>query len=173
MDKRENAGFTLIELIVVVTLVAVLTAIILDRVLSYQEQAEKTAVGQVIAAVRSGLQLQFAGLLVRGERRKLVAFARQNPLSVLSELPKDFGGPMPASVQDLEPGLWYYDARNRELVYCPILDSRLSVEGITPPAKKILRFRVELMGDTPGQTVTDGAKATGIRLSSVTPYQWD
>ncbi|MGH8743276.1 MAG: type II secretion system protein, partial [Burkholderiales bacterium] len=48
-------GFTLIELIVVVTIISFLAAILLNRIPLYQEAAEKTAMEQTVGVIRSAL----------------------------------------------------------------------------------------------------------------------
>jgi prepilin-type N-terminal cleavage/methylation domain-containing protein len=55
-----RAGFTLFELIVVICLVGIFAAVALDRLLRYQEIAEKTAMQSTIGALRSAQTLQAA-----------------------------------------------------------------------------------------------------------------
>jgi prepilin-type N-terminal cleavage/methylation domain-containing protein len=53
---RRSGGFTLIELIIVICLVAVFMAVALDRLRRYQESAEKSMVELTVASMQSGLQ---------------------------------------------------------------------------------------------------------------------
>ena len=65
-----SPGFTLIELIVVVCIVALCAALLLDRLRFYQEAAEKAVMEYTVATLKSALQLRVAALLVRGEEKK-------------------------------------------------------------------------------------------------------
>ena len=59
-------GFTLIELLVVVCVVALLFGVGLERLLRYQELAERTAVEQNLAAINVALTSKFAALIAAG-----------------------------------------------------------------------------------------------------------
>ena len=167
MTVRSPRGFSLVELLVVVTLVAVLAAILLDRILLYQEQAEKVAAEQVIAAVRSGLQMQFASRLLSEDRSGIKGIFEGNPIDILIDPPSNYGGIISGGGQSPEvpkKGSWYFDKERRELVYYPKLSSNLASENV----EKVLRFRVEGSGELAGR----GNMGFGIRLTTVIPYQW-
>lgn len=55
--KRKNAGFTLIEVMVVVVILGILAAIIVPKVMSRPEQARIVKVKQDLLAVQSALDL--------------------------------------------------------------------------------------------------------------------
>lgn len=57
---RAAAGFTLLELVVVVAVVCVMLSIVLDRLLYHLEMAEKVAMEQMVGIMRSSLHLQTA-----------------------------------------------------------------------------------------------------------------
>ena len=165
---KYRSGFTLIELMVVVALVAILGAVLFDRVQAYQEQAEKAAVEQTLAAIRSGLQLQFAGRMLRGEGARLGSFADENPMDVLAEPVQNFGGIFSgAAGAGLKKGTWYFNQERRELLYLPNLNDHLQLG----PNENALRFQVLLLGAPPaGPQATPSY--TGIRLVPVMRYQW-
>src|SRR5450756_2966318 len=50
-SPRSSKGFTLIELIIVITIIVVLMGLFLNRALFYMEQAEKTAMEQVAGSI--------------------------------------------------------------------------------------------------------------------------
>ena len=81
-----SPGFTLIELIVVVCIVALCAALLLDRLRFYQEAAEKAVMEYTIATVKSALQLRVAYMLVRGDEKKIGALDRANPVDWLKEV---------------------------------------------------------------------------------------
>jgi prepilin-type N-terminal cleavage/methylation domain-containing protein len=81
MNKQR--GFTLIELVIVVTLIVILMAVFFNRTLFYLEQAEKTAMEQVAGAIQSALTLQYGQILTRGKPSDAVALAEDNPMNFL------------------------------------------------------------------------------------------
>jgi len=98
--RRAVPGFTLIELIIVICIVALCAGLLLERLRFYQEAAEKAAMEYNVGAVKSALQLRVAALLVRGEERKIESLARINPIDWLMEPPPGYRGefraPQPA-----------------------------------------------------------------------------
>ena len=57
LRKKNTHGFTLIEVMVVVVILAILAAIIVPRILSRPEQARKTAAKQDILSIQNALSL--------------------------------------------------------------------------------------------------------------------
>jgi prepilin-type N-terminal cleavage/methylation domain-containing protein len=165
------AGFTLIELIVVISLVAIFFAVALDRLLLYQEHAEKAAMDQTIAAIKSGLQLRAAVLLVRGEERNIGALARTNPVEWLVEPPAGYRGEFLAPNVNLPRGSWYFDAAQSELVYLPNRDTHLK---FLSEGDNRIRFRAELDFEPAvgSDTERKHRPLVGTRVVAVTPYVW-
>lgn len=145
-------------------------AVLLERLRYYQEGAEKTAMEYTVSALKSALQLQVAGLLVKGRDRDLEKLARANPVDWLQEPPPGYRGEFRAQEPVVPPGSWYFDATRGELVYVPNLDAHLSPG---PDGSKRLRFRVLLEFEPPelGSTRERGS-LTATRIVAVTPYAW-
>jgi prepilin-type N-terminal cleavage/methylation domain-containing protein len=57
-QKREQGGFTLLEFAVVVLVSAIVSVVALNRFEHYREQAEITAARQVVAALRTSLEVR-------------------------------------------------------------------------------------------------------------------
>ena len=85
MRGRLQRGFTLIELAVVAVIVGLLATALLNRIVFYQEQAEKTAMEQTLGTVRSALHLQISDLLVDGNMAGINRLVDQDPMSWLAE----------------------------------------------------------------------------------------
>jgi general secretion pathway protein G len=167
---RAGRGFTLIELIVVVCIVAVTAALLVDRLRFYQEAAEKAAMEYTVGAVRSALQLQVAAMLIRGDERNIESLARANPVDWLMEPPRGYRGEFRSPQPAVPRGSWYFDAGRSELVYVPNLDGHL--ERLADGSKR-LRFRVQLDFEPakPGSGRKRGM-VTATRIEPVMPYVW-
>lgn len=114
-------GFTLLELAVVVCAVAMLVTVALDRLLRYAEIAEKSAMEQSVAAMRSALSLRFAALYLKSRPEALPGLMEENPMDWLAERPPGYAGSLwnPA-LPDLARPSWYYDSARKEIVYVPL-----------------------------------------------------
>jgi general secretion pathway protein G len=157
-------GLTLIELVVVICAVALLYGVALDRLLRYQELAEKTALEQNVAAINVALTLKFGALVVRGRGAAIAQEVGRNPVDLLARPPEGYVGELAhaASVGDLQRSSWYFDRSSGELVYVPNRTRYLT----EPPdaAQRGLRFRVAL-------TEPRGARADGEPLPELRqPY---
>jgi prepilin-type N-terminal cleavage/methylation domain-containing protein len=161
-------GFTLIELLVVVCVVALLFAIALDRLLRYQELAERTAVELNLAAINIALTSKFAALIAKGRGDLIEAEVGANPVNLLLRPPENYLGELysPGQAQ-LIPRSWYYDPGSGDLVYVANRNRYLSISG--QPSDR-LRFGIVLSSSSPTNS--------GIRelrqpfITSRQPYRW-
>ena len=169
--RSSSKGFTLIELVVVVTVVAILYTVFLNRIWFYQERAEKTAMVEVAGALQSALIMQYGRLMVRGREAEVTALAADNPMRWLQKTPTNYAGefydPQPSAV---EPGSWMFDLKSKELIYV------LNRADYFVPGKdgqKWVRYRVNLMYDTVRGGRGKGSKElVGTLFEAVEPYRW-
>lgn len=172
--KRCADGFTLLELIVVIIVVAIFAAILLGRFLLYQELAEKASMEQTAGAVRSALNIQVAGLIARGGTQEIPKLATLNPVIFLNEKQKNYVGEFyEAALEDIPPGSWYFDLKHKELVYLVH-----SGEYFVPDEKgdKRVRFKVDLVYNEnllPSAAGAERRELGGVVLKEVVPYTWD
>ncbi len=148
-----------------VAIFAVLAALLLERLLTYAEVAEKAAMEGTLARVRAGLYNRVALLSLRGDRAAVEALPAQNPfLTADVRSPNYLGeidGPPAAGIKG---GSWLYDRLRREIVYVPNLKRYFSPaagEEWLPAA----RFRVELER-------APGGGYTGVVLRPVGLFSW-
>ncbi|MCY0910423.1 type II secretion system protein [Massilia antarctica] len=111
-------GFSLLELAVCAVVIAVLTGVLLQRLLYYREQAELAAVEQLAGVLRTALVLKIGQLQARGKEADIPSLIGKNPIEWLAEKPRNYAGeyfaPTPAQVA---PGNWYFDRKTKTLVY--------------------------------------------------------
>jgi prepilin-type N-terminal cleavage/methylation domain-containing protein len=164
-------GFTLLELIVVVCILAILGGTLLNRIWFYQEQAERAAMEQVASALQSALTLEFGRLMIRGKDSGASALAMENPMNWLARKPSNYEGefykPTPQSVP---PGSWMFDLKSRDLIY--IVERG---EYFTPgkDGVKWVRYHVKLIyEDTPVGDSKANRPVSGAIIEPVETYLW-
>jgi prepilin-type N-terminal cleavage/methylation domain-containing protein len=170
---RRAQGFTLFELVVVIIIISTLAAVLLDRVLFYQEAAEKVAMEQMAGTLRSALHLQIADRLVKGKTRELPLLAEDNPMDWLAEQPPNYVGvrfnPKPG---DVPKGDWYFDLKDKELVYIVARGSHFTPDKA---GRKEVRYKVRLVYSREAQVnqgSADEKEINGVILALAEPYQW-
>ncbi|MCZ7563961.1 MAG: prepilin-type N-terminal cleavage/methylation domain-containing protein [Burkholderiales bacterium] len=172
MARRRTAadGFSLIELLAVLVVIAVLAVVLLRQAVWYQERAERAAMESTIAVLRSALQMQVAGRIAAGRDAQLSALATENPMNWLARKPKSYAGAYePAGAPHVPAGRWYFDVADRQLVYRPRHRRYLTASDRGEMTE--LRFRTVLdVGPGRGHGGVDGVGEMDIRV--VRAYSW-
>ena len=138
--KAGQRGFTLFELAVVASLIAVLAAVLLGRLEVVQQEAERVAVQQTLLALRAGLRMQVLELYASDRQNQVPALAGQNPIDWLAEKPANYlGAYMAPEMEKLPPSHWFFNRSNAELIY--ILNRSNS---FATRHSELLRFKVSL-----------------------------
>jgi len=166
---NRTRGFTLVELVIVVCVVALLLGIALDRLLRWQELAERAALQQNIAAINSALALKFAAYVVAGTPQRIREEVGRNPVHLLARPPDNYLGDLAsADSKPLPRPSWYFDGLTGELVYLPM---RRRYWGGASGAPDSIRFRVAL---------TDAEAAPGEPrvlpqpfIAAHPPFKWE
>ena len=164
---RPARGFSLLELVVAIGVIAVLTAVLVNRLRYYQELAEKAAMESTLRTIKTGLQVRLAELIVTNRQSQAGQLETEDPVGWLDDKPPNYGGRYRTPV---EQGVWYYEAGERQLVYIVRTGDRLNFA--TSDGTRELRFRPKLLKDpvhVPGGTVES---VTGVTLLPIRPYQW-
>jgi prepilin-type N-terminal cleavage/methylation domain-containing protein len=168
----KGRGFTLFELIVVIVLVSMLSAMVLDRFLVYQEMAEKTAMEQTAGAIRSALNIQMAGLIARGRTEDIPKLAAVNPIKFLTERQRNYVGEFyEVGPDDIPTGSWYFDLKRKQLVYSVHRGAYFVPDE---NGHKRVRYAVTLVYNEGFLNGPSGAKELGgVVLREVVPYKWE
>jgi general secretion pathway protein G len=154
---RGERGFSLLELVIVIVIVSVLLLVAIDRLLVLRFEAERVGVQSVIAAMRSGLSIEFAAAAARGQLGGVEAARGSNPMLRLADRPDSYAGEFyGADAALFEPGTWYFDTRDHAIVY-------------------IVRFPeqfVSQLAGTPRLRLSVEPDLDGIRLAPLEPFYW-
>jgi general secretion pathway protein G len=166
LQRKKSGGFTLFEFCVVAALLAVLLTVLAQRLVFYQEQAERVAVETTVSNMRTGLYSTVAHLYMSNRDAEVAALAGRNPVIWLDRKPPNYQGeydaPGPAEVI---PGSWYFDRTRQYLVYI-----FAKGKSFSSAASERLYFKVKLQHSPSGNNDSPSAAAgkTNVVLIQVT-----
>ncbi len=167
---RGGRGFSLLEFVLVICVIAVLAVMLYSRLVFYQEAAERAVVQQTAASIRSGLQMRVANLLVRGRDPEIESLATRNPVDFLSEPPASYAGELLDQAAGALPvGSWYFEPKRRELVYLVTHDDHFQPGE---DGRKWVRYRIVIEFEDPG---LPGASRqfSAVKLVATNKYRWE
>lgn len=170
---RDERGFSLLELVVVVVIVSLLALAAIERLLKLRFEAERAGVQSVVAALKSALTIDFAAAAARGQLERMGEAAGSNPMARLAEKPESYAGEFyGADAAGFEPGSWYFDTRDRALVYVVRFPEQFSSPLAGTPRA---RFAVAPdFDDRDGNGRFDAGRDAlrGLKLVAVEPFSW-
>jgi len=170
---RAERGFSLLELLVVIVIVSVLVVVAIERLLRLRFEAERVSVQSTIAAMKSGLYVEFAAAAAGGQGARIDAARGSNPVLRLAEKPDTYAGEFFGADPALfQPGAWYFDTRDRALVYVVRFPEQFSTPLPGPPR---LRLAVEPDYDDldrNGRFDPGRDPVRGLKLLALEPYHW-
>ena len=114
----DEGGHSYLELLVVITLISILIAVALDRLLPYIREAERVAVLRLEADIRNTLVVEAAKRIAGGRSSSLSALAGSNPMGLMLEAPSNYLGEKKSpGLEDIPARHWYFDTATGRLVY--------------------------------------------------------
>jgi general secretion pathway protein G len=116
--RRRQTGFTLLEFGVAAAILGIAAALLLERLVYYQEVVEKLHMELTARALKSALRMEIANDLMAGRRISVERLVQGNPMEWLGQKPANYAGETTKLGPDrLQQGNWYFDRDHNELVY--------------------------------------------------------
>ncbi len=166
--RSRSSGFSLAELVACISLIGVFAGLLLDRMLYYQEAAEKAVMELEATKLKLALQVHVGDLIARNRPLDYSQIARENPVGWLDRPPVGYRGEFDGDVSaELPKGSWFFDRSHAEVVYLVKLDRNLQ-PGSGVRAR--VRWRIKLVRPE-GAHAKDGT-VLGMQLVLVEPYRW-
>jgi prepilin-type N-terminal cleavage/methylation domain-containing protein len=154
--RRNQKGFTLVELVVIIVVLGLLAAIAIPKFMSVSQEAEKAAVANMVSSLESALSSYMAKQILRGQ-----SLAVHNPFDDLANVPTNYKGTNdPVTIANTPDGYWSYRASGNWIMYNP----KAPVTGGWTNGEKFIIYQVQI--------VTDGTDTVGIRLSTTPAYAY-
>jgi len=167
--RRMSGGFSLFEFGVVSIVLSLVSLVFFDKLLTYQEMAEKTAAEVTAINMRAGLRYRVAEMLLNHKENEIAALVGGNPVKWLDTVPPNYLGELiSAKWQDIPPGNWYFDVTKGEIRY-RVKRTRYFAPGSS--GRQMLRFRVTA-SLKPAKSDASILLAEGVTLTLIEQYEW-
>ncbi|MFK5915311.1 MAG: prepilin-type N-terminal cleavage/methylation domain-containing protein [Woeseiaceae bacterium] len=169
---NKQQGFTLLELIVVIIVISILGLFAIDRIFAIRIAAEQAAVKQLVGTIKSALGLEVARLALDGKMYAVAKLDKSNPLLLLSQNPNNYIGEKNNGKKITEPGVWYFDKKQKTLVY-----NVLYAENFKTTLKGLprIRHRIKLVYNDRNKNRRFDLRIDGIAgldLISLDKFSW-
>lgn len=161
---RGRIEWSFLELIAVVTLIAVLIGVAADRLRTLPAIAEHVAVNEVLGGLRSAIGIEVAKDVAEDNMQGIAGLAGRNPMELLAEVPGNYVGQRSGPAR-VSPGQWYFNRRDGYLVYRVRSTEAFGTRLAGPPRA---RFVLRVVQDQD----RGRSQIAGVRLQPVEPYRW-
>ena len=89
---RTLRGFTLLELVVVISIIGILGVVLAQRLQRYAELAEKTSMEYTANVINTALLFEFSSRITKSRRGDIPSLADVNPVKWLAPQPGNYLG---------------------------------------------------------------------------------
>ncbi len=139
INNHKQHGFTILELVVVIIIISILGLFAIDRMLAIRIAAEQASVKQLVGTIKSALGLEVARLALAGNMTAVAKLDKTNPSRLLSQTPNNYLGEKENDNHIIEPGVWYFNKKQKTLIYNVIYN-----ENFKTTLKGLPRIRYQI-----------------------------
>nr|MBN2277300.1 prepilin-type N-terminal cleavage/methylation domain-containing protein [candidate division Zixibacteria bacterium] len=156
-QSRNERGFTLIELVIIIIILGILAAVAIPKLFSVTQEAETAAVSTMVSSLESALSMYAAKQYMNGN-----SLAVHNPFDDLSNVPSNYNGVQdPVTAVNTPDGTWSYRPTGNWIMYNP---KSPITGGWLNGGERFIIYQI--------QPVLDGTDTVGIRLNTTSSYQY-
>jgi len=119
------------------------------------------------ANIRTGLRYKVADLILANRVSEIQTLADENPMNWLAERPPNYLGELESAPDDEPKGQWYFDKRNRELVYT--VNNR---RHFSPSPYRDFSVRYRAMRVSAGAVTDSSPNSAGTWVSLLLVYEY-
>jgi hypothetical protein len=174
MGSVTSRALRIFELALAVCLISLFSVFLLDRLLFYQEVAEKARVESTVLNLKSALRMRMGEMLITSRAHRWADLEQENPFDWLVPKPDNYCGEV-RFPQHVPEGCWVYLPENRIIIY-RVNRSRHFQAG--RDAEPLIRFSVKARFPSKcSHAVADrdnkeSAIADTVELELLEPYRW-
>lgn len=171
LPVRQQCGFSLLELVVVIIIISVLLAMAIDRLMKLQVVAEQAAMESIIGHLQSAIGLTISEHIAKGQIPELNKLIDTNPMDLLADTPVNYLGSFATMPKNVETGNWWYDAGSKTLVYHVGNPQNFLSEG---PENGLAKFKIRPVYDDNNHNgrFDRGDTLVGLKLTPLARYRW-
>lgn len=116
-NKIHQYGLSMIEMTLVIIISSMMFIEGYKNIQSRVGDAEKAMVDSTIAAIKSGLVIQYSSYIVAHQKEKIKQLVLQNPFDLLQTKPSNYIGEINHDHQLKQKQAWAYNVETKELLY--------------------------------------------------------
>jgi len=166
-----QAGFSMLELVVVIIIISTLLAIGINKLMKLQVQAERSALENIIGTLQSSIALTISEHVAKDRIPQLEKYISSNPMDLLASQPLNYKGSFAGKPKNMESASWWFDTRSRYLYYQVANRDYFSTAG---EEKGAIKFKILAVYDDNNRNgrFDKGEQLKGLRLKPSVPYKW-
>lgn len=168
-----QAGTSQLQVILVIALILVFTASLLHELQLFLKESEKVQVERVLDGVNQSINSLITKQIARDSMMTLADYDGSNPMRLLALEPAAYRGEYSDADATLQPGSWYFNKTNRQLVYQLRDPAKISNKNDGDSQRIYFRLNLKYRDKNNNQRYDKAIdEVNGLALEPISPYQW-